>query len=167
MMKHLGVDIVFNHADYRLLSNKALNALENFKEVNLFLRGIIPLIGFKTTTVEYERSERFAGESKYPLKKMIEFALDGITSFSVRPLRFITLFGFIIFLVSILMSVYFLVVYISGKTVEGWTTIVISLWGFGGLQILSIGLVGEYIGKIYMESKNRPKYFVEEYLTGK
>lgn len=164
LMKGLGVDIVYNHADYRLMSKRALNELENFKEVNLFLRGIVPLIGFQSAVVSYERNERFAGESKYPLKKMLGFALDGITSFSVKPIRMVTAAGVLIFSISILMLIYFLVVHLLGHTVAGWTTIVISVWAIGGLQLLATGIIGEYIGKIYMETKARPKFIVERYL---
>lgn len=164
LMKTLGVDIVYNHADYRLMSRRAIEALLQFKEVNLFLRGIVPLVGYRSAVVEYERHERFAGESKYPLHKMLSFAMEGITSFSVKPIRMIAVAGFVIFSVSIVMLLYFLIVFLLGKTVAGWTSIVISIWAIGGLQILSIGIIGEYIGKIYMESKGRPKYFIEQYL---
>lgn len=164
-MKLLGVEIVYNHADCRLMSKRAIEGLEQFHEVNLFLRGIVPLIGYRSCTVEYERGERFAGESKYPLKKMLNFAFDGITSFSVKPIRMITVLGFVIFSISILMLIYFLVVYLLGKTVAGWTTIVISVWAIGGLQLLALGVIGEYVGKTYMETKARPKYIVEEYLN--
>lgn len=164
-MKMLGVEIVYNHADYRLMSRRALDGLKQFKEVNLFLRGIVPLIGYRSCTVEYERGERFAGESKYPLKKMLSFALEGITSFSVKPIRLITALGFFIFTISIIMLLYFLIVYLLGKTVAGWTTIVISVWAIGGLQLLALGVIGEYIGKIYMETKERPKFIIESYLN--
>lgn len=164
VMKLLGVDIVYNHADYRLMSRRALDELEHFKEVNLFLRGIVPLIGFRSDTVEYERHERFAGESKYPLKKMLAFAFDGITSFSIKPIRMISTLGAIIFGVSLLMLLYFLIIYFLGKTVAGWATIVISIWAIGGLQLLAIGIIGEYIGKIYLETKGRPKFIVETFL---
>ena len=160
----MGVNIIYNHADYRLMSKRALNELENFKEVNLFLRGIVPMIGFKTDKVEYERNERFAGESKYPLKKMISFALDGITSLSIKPIRFIAVMGIVLFLVSICLSIYYGIGYCMGRTIQGWATIVISIWGIGGLQLLAIGVIGEYIGKIYMETKGRPRYIVEKYL---
>lgn len=165
IMKALGVEIVYNHADYRLMSKRALEGLEQFSEVNLFLRGIVPLIGYPSCTVEYERGERFAGESKYPLKKMLSFACEGITSFSIKPIRLITSLGFIIFSISIIMLIYFLVVYLMGKTVAGWTTIVISVWAIGGLQLLALGVIGEYIGKIYMETKARPKFIVQEFLN--
>lgn len=163
-MNLMGVEIVFNHADYRLMSKRVLFELEKYKEVNIFLRGMVPLIGFKSDIVEYERHERFAGESKYPLKKMLAFAFDGITSFSIKPIRFITALGFLIFLISIIMSIYFLISHFSGKTVSGWTTIVMSIWAIGGLQLLAIGIIGEYIGKIYIETKKRPKYIIEKYL---
>ena len=164
VMKFLGADIIYNHADYRLMSRRSLDALADFKEVNLFLRGIVPLVGFKSCTVEYKRTERFAGESKYPLKKMISFALNGITSFSIKPIRMITLLGVLIFSVSILMLIYFLVRHFTGNTVQGWTTLAASVWAIGGLQLLAIGVVGEYIGKIYMETKSRPKYIIEKHL---
>jgi glycosyltransferase involved in cell wall biosynthesis len=164
LMEQMGVNIVYNHADYRLMSRRALNELENFKEVNLFLRGIVPMIGFKTDVVTYERSERFAGESKYPLRKMIAFALDGITSLSIKPIRLITGMGFLLFFVSVILLIYYAIGYFLGKTIHGWATLVISIWGIGGLQLLAIGIVGEYIGKIYLETKARPRYIVEEYL---
>lgn len=164
-MQVLGVDIVYNHADYRLMSKRTLDALENYQEVNLFLRGIVPQIGFKSTSVEYERNERFAGESKYPLKKMITFAFEGITSFSVKPIRFITNMGILIFAVSIIMLIYFLIQHFTDNTVSGWSSIIVSIWALGGLQLLSIGIIGEYIGKIYLETKNRPKYIIESILN--
>lgn len=160
-LKFLGVDITYNHADYRLMSKRTLDALEQFDEVNLFLRGIVPMIGYKSDVVTYERHERIAGESKYPLRKMLAFAFEGITSLSVKPIRFITALGFTIFTVSMIMLIYFLVVWLSQNAVEGWTTIVISVWAIGGLQLLAIGIIGEYIGKIYLETKSRPKYFIE------
>ena len=166
-MKLMGVDIVFNHADYRLTSKKVLDQFENYKEVNLFLRGIFPLIGYKTDVVYYERAERFAGESKYPLKKMLNFAWDGITSFSVKPLRFICSLGFIILFISFIIMIYSLVQKIGGNTVDGWTFITISIWFIGGLQMLSIGIVGEYIGKMYNETKARPRYIISENLNEK
>lgn len=161
LLKAMGVDIKYNHADYRLMSKRALDGLEKFKEVNLFLRGIVPMIGYKSDTVEYERNERVAGESKYPLKKMLGFAFEGITSLSVKPIRLITTLGVLIFTVSIILIIYFLVVWLAGNTVQGWTTIVLSLWALGGLQLLAIGIVGEYIGKIYLETKERPKFIIE------
>lgn len=164
VMKWMGADIVFNHADYRLMSSRALNELAKYKEVNLFLRGIVPMIGFKTDVVMYERHERFAGESKYPLKKMLAFAMDGITSLSIKPIRFITSLGIILFALSIILLIYFIVGYFLGRTAPGWATIVVSIWGIGGLQLLAIGVIGEYIGKIYMETKDRPRYIIEEFL---
>lgn len=163
-MKWMGADIVFNHADYRLMSSRALNELAKYKEVNLFLRGIVPMIGFKTDVVMYERHERFAGESKYPLKKMLAFAMDGITSLSIKPIRFITSLGVILFAFSVILLIYFIVGYFLGRTAPGWATIVVSIWGIGGLQLLAIGVIGEYIGKIYMETKERPRYIIEEFL---
>ena len=160
-MKLLGVDIVYNHADYRLMSKRALDALEQYTEVNLFLRGIVPLIGFKWDVVEYERNERFAGESKYPLKKMLSFAFDGITSFSVRPIRIITSIGFLIFLASLISIIVLLVLKLVGTTVQGWTTLMASIWMIGGIQLLSLGVIGEYVGKIYKEVKHRPRYIIE------
>ena len=167
VMKSLGVDIVNNHADYRLMSKRALEALAEFKEVNLFLRGIVPLIGYKSSIVTYERHERFAGESKYPLKKMLAFAWDGITSFSIKPIRLITSLGFVITSISFLMVFYFLVIKLMGKAVDGWTTIVTSIWMIGGIQLLCLGVIGEYIGKIYNETKARPKYIIESVLKDK
>ncbi len=161
LLKFFGVDIIYNHADYRLMSKRALNSLEEFKEVNLFLRGIVPMVGFKSDTVEYERNERTAGESKYPLSKMLAFAFEGITSLSVKPIRAITAIGITIFSVSVVFILYFIIVWLLGKTVAGWTTIVLSVWALGGFQILAIGIVGEYIGKIYLETKARPKFIIE------
>lgn len=163
-MKLMGVDIVFNHADYRLTNKRVLDNFENYKEVNLFLRGIFPLIGFKSTSVYYERKERFAGESKYPLKKMLAFAWDGITSFSVKPLRFICSLGFVVLFVSIAIMIYACVQKISGNTVDGWTFLTISIWFIGGLQMISIGIIGEYVGKMYNETKARPRYVIEHNL---
>ena len=165
LMKALGVDITFNHADYRLMSNRALNALAQYREVNLFLRGLAPLVGFQSDVVYYDRSERFAGESKYPLKKMLAFAIDGITSFSVKPLRLITSVGFVIFVVSLFMLLYALIAWISGKTVAGWTSMLGSIWLIGGIQLLSLGVIGEYVGKIYNETKRRPRFIIDRYLN--
>lgn len=164
LMESMGVNIVYNHADYRLMSKRALDYLAEFTEVNLFLRGIVPLIGFKSTQVYYDRHERFAGESKYPLKKMLAFAFDGITSFSVTPIRLVTTTGFILFLVSIVTALYAIVNKFIGNTVTGWTSLMVSIWFIGGIQLIGIGLIGEYIGKIYKEVKRRPKYIVEKYL---
>ena len=165
LMKGLGVDITYNHADYRLMSRRALDALAEFREVNLFLRGIAPLVGFQTAVVYYDRSERFAGESKYPFKKMLAFAIDGITSFSVKPLRLITALGIIIFFISLLMLVYTLVSWIVGKAVSGWASTLASIWMIGGIQLLSLGVIGEYIGKIYSETKRRPRFIIQRYLN--
>ena len=165
ILQKMGVDIVYNHADYRLMSKRALNALEQYKEVNLFLRGIVPLIGYKTSTVEYERNERFAGESKYPLKKMIAFAVDGITSFSVNPIRMITALGFILFIISLIMLIYSVVIKIIGYADSGWASIICSIWMIGGIQLLSLGVIGEYIGKIYNETKSRPRFIIEEFIN--
>ena len=164
VMHLLGVDVVFNHADYRLMSQRALEALSEYREENLFLRGIVPLIGYRSDTVYYDRHERFAGESKYPLKKMISFALDGITSFSVKPLKLISNLGILISVLSIFGLLYALISYFAGVAVSGWTAIVCSIWLLGGLQMLCLGVVGGYIGKIYSEVKARPRYRVEEYL---
>ena len=164
LMKLMGVEIVFNHADCRLMSKKALDGLEQFDEVNLFLRGIVPLIGYKSSIAYYERNERVAGESKYPLKKMLKFAIEGITSFSVKPLKLITSLGFIILLISFIIMVYAIIVKLLGNTVSGWTFIVCSIWLVSGLQMLSLGIIGEYIGKIYNETKHRPKYLIEQEL---
>ncbi|MEE1279648.1 MAG: glycosyltransferase family 2 protein [Oscillospiraceae bacterium] len=164
LMLFLGVEMVYNHADYRLMSSRALNALSDFREVNLFLRGIVPLVGFKSATVSYERHERFAGESKYPFKKMLAFAIDGITSFSVKPIRMVFSIGVLIFLCSIAVLIYSLIRWALGHTVTGWTTLIISIWALGGIQLLSLGLVGEYIGKIYKEVKARPKFIIDETL---
>ena len=167
IMKMCGVEIVYNHADCRLMSKKALNDLEDFKEVNLFLRGIVPMIGYQNSIVYYERNERFAGESKYPLKKMISFAFDGITSFSIKPLRMVLTLGSVILFISIIIMIYALVVKLMGDTVDGWTFLAISIWFIGGLQMLCIGIIGEYIGKVYSETKSRPRYFIETILNKK
>ncbi|WP_411169610.1 glycosyltransferase family 2 protein [Clostridium sp. MB05] len=164
VMNRLGVDLIYNHADYRLMSKRAIEGLSEFKEVNLFLRGIVPLIGYKYSIVEYERHERFAGESKYPLKKMLAFAWDGITSFSIKPIRIITSLGFSIFILSLIALVYSLVVKFMGKTQAGWTSLTISIWMIGGIQLLSLGVIGEYIGKIYNETKSRPRYIIKDIL---
>ena len=164
LMMAMGVDIVYNHADCRLMSKRSLYDLEQFKEVNLFLRGIVPLIGYQSAVVTYERNERFAGESKYPLKKMLAFAMDGITSFSIKPIRMITTMGVFIFAVSIVMLIYSVVQHFLGNTVSGWSSTMVSIWAIGGLQILSMGVIGEYVGKIYMEAKARPKFIIEKFL---
>ncbi|GAA4828683.1 glycosyltransferase family 2 protein [Paenibacillus vulneris] len=165
IMEKMGVNIVHNHADYRLLSKRALDHFVNFKEVNLFIRGIIPLIGFTSTEVYYDRNERFAGESKYPIKKMLAFALEGITSFSITPIRLVTLIGSTIFFISFIAGAYALIAKLIGNVVSGWTSIILSIWFIGGIQLIALGLLGEYIGKIYKEVKNRPKYCVDIDLT--
>lgn len=164
LMNVMGAETVFNHADYRLLSRRALEGLAEFREVNLFLRGIVPMIGYTCATVEYERGERFAGESKYPLKKMLAFAMEGITSLSTKPIRYITLLGFLIFMVSIIMLIVFIVQWALGMTVVGWASMICSLWAIGGLILLSLGVIGEYIGKIYLETKQRPRFLIREVL---
>ena len=164
MMNALGANTVYNHADYRLMSRRALEGLSEFHEVNLFLRGMVPMVGYSSDVVYYERAERFAGESKYPLKKMLQFATEGITSLSTKPIRMITGLGFFIFLVSIIVLIYCLIRYANGNTIQGWTTTVLSVWAIGGLIMISLGIIGEYIGKIYLESKNRPRFIIESYL---
>ena len=161
VMRALGADVVFNHADYRLMSRRALDALAEYKEVNLFLRGMVPLIGYKSGVVYYERAERFAGESKYPLKKMLSFAWEGITSLSVQPIKLITRLGALMFCVSLVMLIWFLIRHFTGHTVQGWSSLAVSIWAIGGLELLAIGVVGEYIGKIYLETKGRPRYLAE------
>jgi len=165
VMGFLGAKIVFNHADYRLMSKRALEGLREFKEVNLFLRGMVPMVGYKSATVEYARGERFAGESKYSLKKMLAFAFEGITSLSTGPIRFISALGVCIFGVSLIMLLYFLVRYFTGHTVIGWASIAVSVWAIGGLQLLCLGIIGEYIGKVYLETKGRPRFIIEEFLN--
>ena len=162
LMEIMGVSIQKDHADYRLMSKRALQGLEQFDEVNLFLRGIVKLIGYKSDVVYYKRSSRFAGESKYPLKKMLNFACDGITSFSVKPIRLVTALGFIIFVVSLIMLIYFFIIKLLGRTETGWTSLVGSIWLLSGIQLLSLGIIGEYIGKIYKEVKARPRYIIEQ-----
>lgn len=164
LMNKMGGELIYNHADYRLMSKRALEALSEYEEVNLFLRGIVPLIGYDYSIVEYERNERFAGESKYPLKKMLLFAMDGITSFSIKPIRIISVLGFVIFILSFLALIYSLIVNFLDKTVAGWTSIVISIWMIGGIQLLSLGVIGEYIGKIYSETKKRPRFIIKDTL---
>lgn len=164
IMRALGVDIVFNHADYRLMSKRALEALAEYDEVNLFLRGIIPEIGFNSAVVEYERNERVAGESKYPLKKMISFALDGITSFSIKPIRMVFNCGIMFFLISAIAAVWAIIEKSMGNTVPGWSSLMVSIWFVGGAVLLGLGIVGEYIGKIYSEVKRRPRYIIKDKL---
>lgn len=165
ILNSMGGKVIFNHADFRLMSKRALECLSEYKETNIYLRGLVPMIGLKSDIVEYERSERLAGESKYPLKKMLALAWEGITSLSIKPIRVVTSVGTIVFMLSILMLVYFLYRYFSGATVPGWASLAVSIWAIGGLQLLAIGIVGEYIGKIYLEVKQRPRYFVDEFLN--
>ena len=164
LMDKMGAKTVFNHADYRLMSKRALEGLAGFGEVNLFIRGLVPMIGYKTDIVYYERGERYAGESKYPLSKMLAFAVEGITSLSVKPIRYITALGFFVFLFSILILIYSFVRHYLGETIQGWTTLMVSIWAIGGLILLCLGIVGEYVGKIYMETKARPRYIVEKFI---
>ena len=160
----MGGELVYNHADYRLMSRRALDGLAEFGEVNLFLRGIVPMIGYRIDIVTYARKERPAGKSKYPLKKMLAFAWEGLTSLSIRPIRMITILGTLIFLVSIGMLIYSVIRHAMGATITGWTSLAVSIWAIGGLQLLAIGIIGEYIGKVYLETKSRPKYIIETYL---
>ena len=164
IMDKMGAKTVFNHADYRLMSKRALQGLAGFTEVNLFLRGIVPLIGYKSDVVYYERGERFAGESKYPLSKMLAFAVEGVTSLSIHPIRLITGLGFFIFLMSIVILIYSFIRHFIGETIQGWTTLMVSIWAIGGLILLALGVVGEYVGKIYLETKGRPRFIVESFL---
>lgn len=161
LLEKLGGEIVYNHADYRLMSNRALKSLLEYKEVNLFLRGIVPMVGFQSDIVEYERSERYAGESKYPLKKMLSFAFEGITSLSIKPIRMIFNIGIFIGIIGVVGLIYSLIQYISGSTVSGWTSTIMSIWLLGGLQLIAIGVIGEYIGKVYLETKERPRFIIE------
>lgn len=165
MMNAMGANTVFNHADYRLMSRRALEGLAQYGEVNLFLRGVVPMIGYNTDVVYYERGERFAGESKYPVGKMLTLAVEGVTSLSTKPIRMITGLGFFIFIVSIGMLIYSLVRHFIGATIVGWTTLMVSVWAIGGLILLSLGVVGEYIGKIYLETKARPRFIIEQFLN--
>ena len=165
LMSWLGAKSVYNHADYRLMSRRALQHLALYPERNLFLRGIIPTIGYKSTCVYYERHERFAGESKYPLRKMINFAIEGFTSFSIKPIRFISSMGFLILFITLIMAIYTLVSFFMGDTVEGWASLMLSLWFLGSVLLIAIGIIGEYIGKIYIEVKQRPRYTIDTFLT--
>lgn len=167
LMSFMGVKSVYNHADFRLMSARAVKQLGNYKERNLFLRGMVPLIGYKTSCVYYARKERMAGESKYPLKKMLSFAFDGITSFSVKPIILITWLGGIATIISMVMMIYTLIGYFVGSTVSGWSSLMISIWFLGGAQLLSIGVIGQYIGKTYVEVKERPRYNIETFLARK
>lgn len=164
LMGKMGVKLVPNHADFRLLSKRALGVFLQYHEENMFIRGIVPLLGFKSTKVFYNRAERFAGESKYPLKKMISFALDGITSFSIVPIRFVTVLGFVVTLISVLMGIYALVQRMIGSVVSGWSSIILSIWFIGGVQLLAMGVIGEYVGKIFKETKRRPRFTIEKEL---
>lgn len=164
LMNLFGANTVQNHADYRLLGRKAINALLQYKERNLFLRGIVPQVGFKSTKVYYKRAERVAGESKYPLKKMIKFAMDGITSFSTVPLRLILWTGFMSVLIAIALGIITIVQHINGATLRGWSSIMLSIWFIGGVQLISIGIIGEYLGKVFIESKHRPLFQIDENL---
>ena len=164
VLDKMGAKVIFNHADFRLMSARALQAFAEFKETYLFLRGMVPMVGYKSDIVTYERSERLAGESKYPLKKMLALAWEGITSLSTKPIKLITRLGLIIFLISIVMLIYTLVRFFMGATETGWASLAVSIWAIGGLQMMAIGIIGEYIGKIYLEAKRRPRYIVEEYL---
>ncbi len=164
ILEKMGAKVIFNHADFRLMSRRALQAFAQYGEVNLFLRGMVPLVGYRSDIVTYERSERLAGESKYPLKKMLSLAWEGITSLSTKPIKFVTRLGLIIFLISIVMLLYFFIRFLCGATVTGWASLAVSIWAIGGLQLLAIGIIGEYIGKIYLETKRRPRYIIETYL---
>ena len=167
LMRVMGIDMVYNHADYRLMGNQAIAALAEFEERNLFLRGIVPAIGYKSDCVYYDRSERFAGESKYPLKKMLSFAFDGITSFSINPIRMITSVGVIACIVALAMAIYSIISKIMGNANAGWASLMCSIWFIGGLQLLGTGLIGEYIGKMYKEVKRRPRYIIEKFIGDK
>ncbi len=164
IMKVMGVNMVYNHADYRLMGRRALEGLSGFEERNLFLRGMVPLIGYKSDCVYYDRHERFAGESKYPLKKMISFAFDGITSFSINPIRIISAVGMLACVFAVIMALYAFIRKLTGNTGSGWASLMCSIWFIGGLQLLGIGLIGEYIGKMYKEVKRRPRYIVEKFI---
>jgi hypothetical protein len=163
-MRMMGVETVYNHADYRLLSQRAVKALLSFGEVNMFLRGMVPMLGFKSAQVFYERGARVAGESKYPLRKMLGFAVEGITSFSNKPIRYVTVAGFVCALLGLVMAVYAVVSRATGHSVQGWASLMMSVWLIGGIQLIAMGMIGEYIGKIYMEVKRRPKFILDEYL---
>ena len=165
LLSRLGIESVYNHADYRLMSRRALDGLAEFKEVNLFLRGMVPLVGFPYATVEYARGERFAGESKYPFHKMLAFAIEGITSLSVKPIRFITTLGIAIFIAAVIFAIVFIVQYFMSMTVTGWASTIVSIWALGGLQLFAIGIIGEYIGKIYLETKARPRFIVQDFIN--
>ena len=161
-MKKLGVDLVFNHADYRLASHKALTMLAEYQESHLFLRGLFPLIGLKQTRIYYERNSRYAGQSKYNLRKMLSFAWDGVSSFSIRPLRIISIIGFVMVVLTSLLSCYFILAWLQNRVIQGWSSLILSIYFLGSVQLLAMGVVGEYIGKIYIETKRRPRYFIDE-----
>ena len=159
----MGIETIHNHADYRLLSKKALTALAEFKEIDLFLRGIVPLLGFRSCSLYYTRAERFAGETKYPFKKMLFFALDGIASFSVMPLRLITMVGFVLFVLSLLSIVWIVIEkFLFDSTVQGWASTMISIYFIGGIQIMSLGIIGEYVGRNFQQGKGRPRYIIDK-----
>lgn len=162
LLASMGVEVVFNHADYRLVSSRVLDEFENFKEVNIFLRGMFPLVGFKSTSVYYERNERIAGESHYPLSKMLSLAFDGITSLSIKPIRIITGMGVFVAFISLILIIYSLVSLIMGNVVSGWTSTMVAVCLIGGIQLISLGVIGEYVGKTYMETKARPRYIISE-----
>lgn len=162
LLNAMGAEVVFNHADYRLVSSRVLNEFSNFKEVNIFLRGMFPLVGFKSTSVFYERHERIAGESHYPLKKMLALAFDGITSLSIKPIRMITGFGVVVSVLSFIMLIYSIIGFFIGNTVQGWASTCSILCFFSGVQLISLGVIGEYIGKIYLETKARPRFIISE-----
>ncbi|RYL89795.1 glycosyltransferase [Sporolactobacillus sp. THM7-4] len=165
LMGKMGVHLVPNHADYRLMSKRVLDEFVKYQEENIFIRGIVPLLGFKSAKVYYDRKERFAGESKYPLKKMISFAIDGITSFSIVPIKLVTCIGFFIVMLGALVAAYSLIVWLLNHTISGWTSLMLSIWIIGGMQLIAIGVIGEYIGKIFKETKNRPRYTIERNTT--
>lgn len=162
LLNSMGAEVVFNHADYRLVSSRVLNEFANYKEVNIFLRGMFPLVGFKSTSVYYERNERIAGESHYPLSKMLSLAFDGITSLSIKPIRIITGTGIFVALLSLVLIIYSIVELIIGNTVSGWTSTMVAVCLLGGIQLISLGVIGEYVGKTYMETKHRPRYIISE-----
>lgn len=162
LLNKLGVEVVYNHADYRLISSRVLNEFKNFKEVNIFLRGLIPLVGFKSTSVYYKRNERIAGESHYPLFKMIALALDGITSLSIKPIRFVTIMGIAMSFIAFVGIIWAIITYLTGNSVSGWSSLVCIVSLIGGLQLFSMGIIGEYVGKTYLETKERPRYIISE-----
>ncbi len=165
ILNRMGAKVIFNHSDFRLMSKRALLALAEFEETNIFLRGMVPMLGFKSAVVTYDRQERAAGESKYPMRKMLSLALEGLTSLSIKPIRLITGLGLVSMLISLVMLVVFLVQYFMGLTVPGWPSLIISIWALCGLQLFCMGILGEYIGKIYLETKRRPRYMVETFLN--